>query len=168
MADLITHLCSVLLPASVCPLRWTGPMAVGVVLPDVLGRVPAMMVSSLVPTPGPALERALLSLDVFHMPAGILLGAALVGFFTASKDRVPMVVGLALGGMLHLLLDVAQFHHGSGYPLFFPFSLARYEVGMVGSETTVGWSGGLAVLTALAWWVRWKVRTWIVQRKKDG
>ena len=167
MADLITHLCSVLLPASLCSIRWTGPLAVGVVLPDVLGRAPAMAVATFIQEPGPISGFLLTPFEVFHMPVGILLSALLVGCFTIRRDRFPMVCGLALGGLIHVALDVTQFHHNTGYPLLFPFSRVRFEAGIIGSETTVGWSGGLAALTAGAWWIRWKVRSRIVQIKRN-
>ena len=127
MADLVTHLCTVLIPATARP-KLAGPLAVGVVLPDVAARVPAIAIERLTPVIGMPPWWVFQVFDPFHMPAGILLMAALLAWLFPERERWFIFVGLILGGTAHLALDLLQNHHQHGYPLFFPFSRATFEI----------------------------------------
>jgi hypothetical protein len=88
---------------------------------------------------------------VFHVPIGALLLCAALAFAFPERDR-PRVLGWLCGGVaLHLGVDLLQFHHGQGYVLLFPVSVAPFEFGWIGSEATVPWTPVLAAITAFAW-----------------
>ena len=137
MADLVTHVCSGLLPAALVWPRAVVPLAIGTVLPDLSGRVPQMALVALdldVVLPG----RVLWMLDVAHTPVA---QALLVGLLAqAFRDRGRVAGWMLVGVALHFALDVLQDHHGNGYYLLFPASVERWELGWIGSEATVAWA----------------------------
>ncbi len=154
MADLVTHLCTVLLPAGILGYRRVGPAAVGVALPDVLARVVPLGLVELVKAGVPLPEAAVAGWGVLHEPIPLALaGFVLVGGVVA-RERREAGIGLAIGAALHLAVDLLQDHHGRGYFLLAPLSIGRYELGLIGSEATVGVAPWLALATALVWAAR--------------
>lgn len=164
MADLITHSCVALLwkvastPGRPPSERWRLPGGVatfllGTCLPDLLGRVPSMALTTL-RWQFPAIpEWAVYLWSPFHVPLGILLGSVLVAqVFTARREAAWQ---LAWGGLLHVAVDLLQTHLGIGYLLLFPFSMWDFELGWIGSEATVLIVPVLLPLTVLACWARW-------------
>lgn len=155
MADLVTHLCTALLPGAFVRARWLPVIVVGTALPDIGARVPGMGLRLLyragVPVPEPLFDLA----GVLHMPSGMVLGAALAAFLFREAERRPAFLALLGGCGLHLMVDLLQDHHGNGYLLFFPFSLYDWELGLIGSEATVPLAPWLALATATAWMGRW-------------
>lgn len=154
MADLVTHLCTALLPGVlVGRWRWVAPTALGTVLPDLGSRVVPLgleQIGRLVPLP----DVVFWPWGVLHEPVGCVLTAAAIALCFVPRDRRVVLAGLLLGCALHLGLDVLQDHHGEGYALLVPVSLATFELGWIGSEATVGWALPLAGLTGLAWTLR--------------
>lgn len=157
MADLITHACTALLAKA--PYRRPVHVATflaGTCLPDLIGRVPAMALTKLRYTL-PAIPEALVyPWNVVHMPFGLLCTAYLLTFVFREGDRPPVFRNLVGGGLLHLAVDLLQFHFGVGYLLLFPFSTWDYEIGCIGSEDTVRIVPVLAPFTALVCWLRWR------------
>jgi len=154
VADLVTHLCTVLLPGALIPHRATGLAAIGVVLPDALGRVVPMALE-LAQQAGTGIpDEFVWAFGAFHSPVGILLANATLSQSFQRGLRNEAFVALTLGGALHLLLDVTQFHHGHGYPLLAPVSWQTFELGILSSEATVALALPLLGVTALAWAVR--------------
>lgn len=158
MADLVTHLCTALLPKAITGGRHVGPFAVGTVLPDLASRVPAIGMGFLEGRGVDVPESFEYGVDVLHMPVGIAALCVLLGWCFVPEQRAPVTGWLLAGSALHLALDVLQHHFGQGYFLLFPFSLARWELGWIGSEATAAWAPWLALVTALAWAVRWWLR----------
>ena len=159
MADLVTHLCSALLPKAFTGGRHAGPFAIGAVLPDLTARVPAIAFDHLgrrtdVPE---ILQNAF---DVLHMPVGMIAACVLLAWCFVPEQRGPVLGWLCAGSLLHLAVDLLQDHHGQGYYLLFPLTTWRWELGLIGSEATVAWAPWLALATAVAWGWRW--------RKGDG
>ncbi|MFK7930372.1 MAG: metal-dependent hydrolase [Myxococcota bacterium] len=155
MADLVTHLASALIPGVALRADRAAALALGAALPDVGGRVPGLFIELLetlgLPHPGVAH----VPFGILHQPAGALLTAVVLSFVVPEKDR-PWTAGcLAIGVLGHLALDALQDHHGYGYFLLVPFEFSRYELGYIGSESTVPWAPWLALATALLWTVRW-------------
>ncbi len=157
MADLVTHLASVLLPAAVVGARRIGPALVGVGAPDVLARALPMALEALVHAGLPIPEALVLPWGVLHEPIPLALVAVLASEAIVPGDQRAFLRGFALGVAAHLGLDVLQDHHGLGYTWLAPFSDARFELGWIGSEATVRWAPGLAAATALAWVGRWRL-----------
>ncbi len=157
MADLVTHLCTVLLPAGILGYRRVGPAAVGVALPDLLARVVPLGLVELVKAGIPLPEAVVAGWGVLHEPIPLALaGFVLVGAVVA-RERREAGIGLAIGAVLHLAVDLLQDHHGRGYFLLAPFSIGRYELGLIGSEATVGVAPWLALVTAVVWAARLRI-----------
>jgi hypothetical protein len=163
VADLVTHLCTALLPGVLLTAPRATWLALGAVAPDFAARVPGLALDILrrlsVPIPG-NIESPL---AVFHMPIGIVCGAVIVAQVVHPKQRRQALLWLVAGGILHLAVDILQDHHGHGYFLLFPFSTHRYELGWIGSEATVAWAPFLALVTAAVWGVRWAWRRQIAR-----
>lgn len=154
MGDLVTHLCTALLPAAFLPRsRYVGVVALGTVLPDIGSRVIPIGLDRLF---GSVLPDAVwYPFGVLHEPIALVLTCALLALVFVEEQRRAVFGALMLGCALHLGLDVLQDHHGQGYHLLFPFSWGRFELGWIGSEATVPVAGPLAGVTGLAWGVRW-------------
>jgi hypothetical protein len=156
VADLITHACTALLAK--LPARRPVHVATflaGTALPDLIGRVPSMALTRIRYTLPDIPEALIYPWNVVHMPFGLLCAAYLLAFVFPQEDRPPVFRNLVGGGLLHLAVDLLQFHFGVGYLLLFPFSTWDYEIGCIGSEDTVRIVPVLAPLTALLAWLRW-------------
>jgi hypothetical protein len=68
---------------------------------------------------------------------GVVLQSYLVSLLFAENQRRSAFQNLVGGGLLHLAVDLLQFHFGMGYMLLFPFSTWDFEFGLLGSEATV-------------------------------
>ncbi len=156
MADLITHLCTALLPTAFVRTRLTIPLTIGVVLPDAAARVPPMAMAWLRRAGVGIPQSFSLAFDALHTPAALLALSVLVAWCFRPDERKLAFIGLFGGSLLHLAVDVLQDHHGMSYHLLFPFSLTRWELGWIGSEDTVLIAGPLAIATAAAWGWRWR------------
>ncbi len=159
MADLVTHACSALLPGAFVRSRLVPVVTVGAVLPDALGRAVPLALERL-PVPEPLIW----PWGALHEPAGWLLvsGGLALAFVEGQRRRV--LLALWLGCLLHTALDLTQSHHGEGYAVLAPITLARFELGWMGSEATVPFALPLLGLTAAAWLPRLVAR----QRGRDG
>ena len=151
MADLVTHLCVVLLPGALVRARGLVLVALGATLPDLTARVPPIVLESV----GQLVELPeLQGWSMLHEPLPqVALCVALASTF-APEDRRRALVCLLLGVASHIGLDVLQDHHGWGYALAFPLHWGVYELGWIGSQATVDWAPWLAAATGLAWLVR--------------
>ena len=154
MADLVTHLCSVLIPGTLVPHRAVGLVAVGSVLPDALGRVVPMALEVTQGLGAPVPDPLIWAFGAFHSPAGLLLTSGLFAQSFLRGQRIEAFTALTLGCAAHLLVDVLQFHHGRGYPLLAPFSWETWELGLIGSEATVDLALPLLGVTAVLWAIR--------------
>lgn len=150
MADLVTHAAiGTLLKAAT-----RGPHAAafiaGNMLPDILSRLPALVLGHLhkYVTMPPML---LYGWNPLHMPAGMLLTAWLLALLFPAPSRRGVFWNLLAGMALHLGLDLLQSHLGVGYALCFPFSHSTYELGWLGSESTVPFALPLALISGLVW-----------------
>jgi hypothetical protein len=158
VGDLVTHLCSALLPAAFLPRsRYTVVVALGTVLPDLGSRVIPigldLLFGSLLP------DEVWYPFGVLHDPAALVLTCGLVALVFVEEQRRAVFGALLIGCALHLGLDLLQDHHGQGYFLLFPASTARFELGWIGSEDTVYAAAPLAALTSVVW----AIRLWAVE-----
>lgn len=127
----------------------------GTCLPDLLGRVPAMILEVLswhLPIP----IWAIYFWTVFHIPVGVLVGGVVAAQAWREGARLSAFRQLVGGGLLHILVDLFQSHMGTGYVLLFPFSMWDYEIGWIGSEDTVRIVPVLLPLTLGLCWARWR------------
>lgn len=159
MADLVTHLCSALLPGGLFRLRYTGVFTVGTVVPDLGSRLPGAVLELGMRGLGLPIPVQVFHLfDIFHTPVGVLMTWLIAAFAFPEGHRKRVVAWGLLGSALHFALDLLQNHHGHGYVLFFPFSMERREIGWIGSEATVPFALPLALTTAAVWGVTEVVR----------
>jgi len=161
MGDLVTHLCTALLPAAFLPRsRYLPVVAFGTVLPDLGSRVFPIgldrLFGSLLP------EQVWYPFGVLHEPAALLLMSALIAFAFVEEQRRAVFAALVVGAALHLGLDVLQDHHGEGYYLLIPVDIGRYELRVIGSESTVTIAAPLGIVTAMSWAARlWWERNFV-------
>jgi len=158
--DLLTHAGLGLLlrcRAQRSPLVW---FVVGSALPDLASRLPGLgmaLAAYLLDFGLPS--NALEATGLCHMPLPYLLLCALIALLLRVDIRRMAFTNLALAGLLHLALDASQTHLVGGYRLLYPFSMVRWELGLIESEDSLSWLPwmALAVVTALAvrwWWAR--------------
>jgi hypothetical protein len=131
----------------------------GTCLPD-LSRVPAMLFTRLRYDAPWIPEWLCYAWGPLHVPVGIVLVSYGVALAFRDEERRWAFANLALGGLLHLAVDIFQFHFGMGYMLLFPLSTWDWELGWVGSEATVPVVPFLLPATILL--ARWR---W---RRRDG
>lgn len=166
MADLVTHVCVGLLPAGLSRKIPAGPLVLGAVLPDLGARVPSMGTEALSRALGVEVPGVLLhGWGVLHMPLGTAALALLLSLLFPEEQRSRVLGWILAGAASHYLLDLVQDHHGQGYYLLFPFSLAHWELGWLHSEYSLDLAPWLAGLTALVWAVR-GARAW--RRRKSS
>lgn len=157
MADLVTHACTALLvKATSRAPRNLATFLAGTCIPDLLGRVPSMALIRLRYDMTAVPEWLIYVWNVFHLPIGVLGTAFILSFLFPEDGRRRVFASLAWGGVLHLAVDLVQAHMGMGYMLFFPLSTWDFELGWIGSEDTVRIVPGLAPVTALVCWLRWR------------
>lgn len=155
MADLFTHACvAVMVRLPQKSARGVATFVAGTCLPDI-ARVPAMVLTKARWTLPEIPEWSCYVWAPLHLPIGIVLLSYLVCQLFPAAQRRRAFANLALGGALHLAVDLTQTHFGMGYLLFFPFSEWDFELGWIGSETTVRIVPWLVPLTILAAWWRW-------------
>jgi hypothetical protein len=154
LADLVTHVASVLIPAGAWADRRTAVwLAFGVAVPDLASRVPSLLLEAVdgwMAMP----EAVFWPWGMLHEPLGALLVCGVLAGRVAPDQRSVALSGLSAGALAHICLDLLQDHHGQGYFLLAPFSTWRFELGWVGSEATTTWALPLAGLTAAIWSVR--------------
>jgi hypothetical protein len=155
VADLITHTCTAVLWKAARNRPHVATFVAGTCLPDLFGRVPTMALTAL-RWKLPFIPDWLVYLwNPLHMPFGIVLTCYVVSFLFPEATRRVAFLNLLGGGLLHMAVDLLQFHFGVGYLLLFPFSFWDFELGWIGSETTVLIVPFLLPFTvAVAWW-RW-------------
>lgn len=151
MADVVSHLASVLIPGVALRADRAALLALGVALPDIGGRVPGLMTEVVERFGGRVSAVWHTPFAVLHQPVGALLFALLLAWVVPAKERPAAALAMAVGVLAHLGLDSLQDHHGFGYHLLVPFDYGRYEFACIGSEATVPWAPWLALLTAALW-----------------
>lgn len=154
MADLVTHMATALLTKAALGTRHTPTLLLGVVLPDLAGRVPVVLGLAAVNAGLPVPDVLVYGWGVLHLPFGMVPLCFLLA--QAFANRRAAFGNLLAGCLLHLALDLLQFHTGSGYPLLFPFSTWHGELGWIGTEATIPWSLPLTLLGLGVWWWRRK------------
>lgn len=159
MADLITHSCVAVLWKAAVRRPRVAVFVAGTCLPDLLGRVPPMGLTELRWSLPWIPEWCIYLWGPLHMPAGIIVSGFLFSFLFPEVGRREVARNLVGGGLLHIAVDVLQRHFGVGYLLLFPFSLWDYELGIIGSETTVKIVPFLLPFTLLVAWLRWGRRS---------
>ena len=158
MPDLITHACAGLLLGFALVRRRPAPgltlFVAGNLLPDLLTRVPAILAGEIDARLFSLPSLLLYGWEPMHQPIGMALAAAGLSLLLPPQGRGRSFLALYAGMLLHLWMDMFQFHEGAGHMLFFPFWSQPFEIGWFSSEASVLVAGPLALVTAGAWWWR--------------
>lgn len=161
MPDLLTHtLLNTVLPFGRLRRRELAVFVFGGVLPDLVSRLPSLLLSRLVQPwllhRGWDLDWVVGGFEALHVPLGLLtVSVTLVslapGVLLGGLDRVRVGKLILGGGAVHLMIDLFQHHLRPGYPYLFPFSLRPCEVGWFDADTAfISWPV-LLPLAVFAW-----------------
>ena len=162
MPDLVTHMASGLLAGSFAPRpQYTPALVVGSCLPDILGRVPAYIMTFVEYLGVMLPEEIVYGCAFMHLPIGLLISGALLVLFSPKGNRMLLWILLMLGSGIHLLLDALQHHWGEAYMWLFPLSEWSWEAGLIGSEATVYLAPFLLFGTYGLWRRRHSGQPWI-------
>ncbi len=124
MPDLLTHVLAghfITRPKSYRELYF-----VGLILPDLLGRLPMVFY-----------KNSYWFINPGHTPIGTLLGAYMVTFLFEAPIRKTVFRNLLLGAAFHLFLDLLQRHITDAYYWFFPFTWRTFEVPLFWPDQSV-------------------------------
>lgn len=128
MPDLVTHLSAAALLRRLAGDRQTRLLfLLGAVLPDLFAKTCHVVLRS----PVTFAEAA-------HAPTILALECLAVAYMFPHAARGRAWRALYMGGLLHVLMDLAKDHMGQGNVLFgFPFTAARVEVPLYMSEDAI-------------------------------
>jgi len=154
MPDLITHGSVGLLLGMAVAGRCRAPLlplfVAGNLLPDVLSRLPGILMGELNNRFPHVPALLLYGWEPFHQPFGAGLASLALALLLPPAQRLRAFALLWSGMLLHLLLDLTQFHEGAGCMLLFPLDTRPFELGWVSSEACVYVALPLALLAVLA------------------
>lgn len=151
MADLVTHLATALLWKAATKRPHLTSFALGVALPDLVGRAPVSALQSLHRHGVTAPDHLVEGIAVLHLPVGFLPVTLALALFFEERQRAAVWMNLLGGCCLHLALDLTQRHVGKGYMLLFPFTDWDFELGWIGSEATVPYAPFLLPISLALW-----------------
>ena len=151
MADPLFHLSTALLPKALFGPRHTGAFVLGSLLPDLGSRLPGLALERLSAWGVPVPDLAMHLWAPLHVPLGAALAAVVLAYAFHEDERREALSWLLAGAAMHLFVDLLQVHLDGGYPLLYPCSLQNFQIGIMGSESTVPWSAPLVFLSVLAW-----------------
>ena len=128
MADLFTHLVAARAPGIfVRDRRLVALLVIGTFLPDLASKGLYWV-----------LRAGELYGHATHSILGVLLISYLAGLFVEEKLRRPAFAMLALGGLIHIVVDLIKDNMGVGPScLFLPFLTGPLEVGWVDPENVI-------------------------------
>ncbi len=115
MPDLLTH--ALVGYFTTRPRRYRELFFVGLILPDLLGRLPMVFY-----------KKSYWFISPGHTPMGILLGAYLMTFLFEPPIRTVIFRNLLVGASIHIFLDMLQRHLTDAYFWFFPFTWKTFEI----------------------------------------
>lgn len=137
MPDLLTHAASALLWKAATRGPHVASFVAGSLLPDLLSRVPSIALTMVDQRLMRLPDTLLYITGPLHMPVGMALSAYGLSLLFDEAQRRAVARGLMGGMLLHLALDLTQFHYGVGYSLLYPLTKKTFELGWIGSEATV-------------------------------
>jgi len=147
MPDLFTHFASGYLISRVPNLRrYTAFLALGAILPDILTRIPEILLDRLLGIP------IFHFLNIFHSPFCLLLVSYIISLTFEFKIRLIAFLFIFIGSCLHVILDLMQKQFGEGvYMPYFPFSLETIQWGLFHFNASVTLFPIIFVIVVVAW-----------------
>lgn len=153
MPDLLTHYLTAKIITGKSATRAISPFFLGTILPDVLSRIPSIVIINL-------FEKYDCHLDwflaIFHSPLVLILICLLIAYFFEENLRKGVFKLLILGTALHLVLDMLQktFTSHSGYLWFFPFSFKSFNIPFFWPDQSLYFIPILLIVLIFIWWFK--------------
>ncbi len=144
MPDLLTHVLAGHFTTR--PRRYRELYFVGLILPDLLGRLPMVFY-----------KNSYWFISPGHTPAGVLLGAYLITFLFQPAIRRTVFRNLLLGASFHLFLDLLQRHVTDAYYWFFPFTWRTFEIPLFWPDQSIDAIPFLLIAVGLFHLLRWRL-----------
>lgn len=91
---------------------------------------------------------------VFHEPAGYAVLCLWMVYLFPRPERELIFSNLLGGGLFHYFLDIFQYHITPGYMPFAPCSSFTFELGLVGTETSLYLVPLWVSVAGLIWYYR--------------
>lgn len=153
MPDLLTHYLTAKIITGKSKTKAISPFFLGVILPDVLSRVPWIAITNLFERYNCHLEWFL---TIFHSPFVLIIACLLISLLFKETLRKSVFKLLMLGAALHLCLDMLQknFAPTSGYLWFFPFSFRSFNIPLFWPDQALYFIPVLMIITIFIWWFR--------------
>ncbi len=153
MPDLLTHYLSARILTVKSGTRLISLFFMGTILPDVLSRVPSIVIAILFGTYDCHLGWFW---AILHSPIVLILVCFLMTFFFEENLRKSVFRFLIFGVVLHLGLDMLQktFTSGSGYLWFFPFSFKSFNIPLFWPDQSLYFIPVLLVILIFIWWFK--------------
>ena len=125
MPDLFAHFSSAYLPSRYQKFRrYDALVVLGAVLPDLISRIPIVILVRFLDLPVVYFYRAL------HTPIGVILASYILSFLFEHSIRLKSFLSLTAGSFLHLVLDLMQQQFfDCVYMPFIPFSIKTVQWG---------------------------------------
>lgn len=151
MPDLLSHYLTAKILSTKSGVRPISPFFAGTILPDVLGRVPSIVITNVSEKYDCNLGWFL---AIFHSPFVLFLICFLITLFFEQALRKRVFKLLMLGVFLHLGLDMFQktFISGKGYLWFFPFSFKSFSAPLFWPDQTIYFIPVLLIVFIIIWW----------------
>jgi len=144
MPDLLTHVLAGHFTTR--PRSYRELYFVGLILPDLLGRLPMIFC-----------KNSYWFISPGHTPVGILLGAYLITFLFEPALRKTVFRNLLLGASFHIILDLLQRHVTDAYYWFFPLTWKTFEVPLFWPDQSLDALPYLLVAVGLLHLLRWRL-----------
>ncbi|RLC44182.1 MAG: hypothetical protein DRH70_09085 [Candidatus Coatesbacteria bacterium] len=141
MPDLVTH--ALVGCFTTRPRRYRELFFVGLILPDLLGRLPMVFY-----------KRSYWFISAGHTPVGILLSAYLITFLFQPRIRAVIFRNLLIGASIHLFLDMLQRHLTYAYFWFFPFTWKSFEIPLFWPDQSIDAIPFLLVAVGVVYLIR--------------
>ena len=147
MPDLFAHFASGYLISRAPKLRrYTAFLTLGVVLPDILTRIPEILLDRLLGIP------IYHFFNIFHSPSCLLLVSFIISLAFEFKIRLIAFLLIFIGSSLHVALDLMQKQFGGGvYMPYFPFSMETVEWGLFHFNASVALFPIILITVVVAW-----------------
>ena len=147
MPDLFVHFASGYLPSRYQQIRkYDALLVLGAVLPDLLSRIPIIILVRFFHLPVEYFFRAL------HTPIVLILFCYMLSFLFERSMRFKSFLSLVAGSFLHLVLDLMQQQFFDGvYMLFIPFSMKTVQWGWFHYNSSLVVFPPLFVIVLLIW-----------------
>ena len=147
MPDLFAHFASGYLISREAHLRkYTALLVFGAVLPDVLTRVPEIVLERFI---GVSVFHFFI---IFHSPFCLLLTSIAISLILESRIRLLGFFLILLGSYLHVALDLMQIQLGQGvYLPYFPFSFETLQWSLFHINASILLFPALLILVLAVW-----------------